>query len=446
MTSRQLYPQDQLWDAAERILSSAESDQTEVVIGAHRSELTRIANSTIHQNTSEQQAEASVRLVIGKKVGCAAGNSLEADALDELVRKAREITLLQPDNPDFVSLPDAEHAVSVNAFDEQLAECSPAQRADMARVIIEAARRRDLNAFGSVSTEAASVMVANSLGVRAYHDLTHGRLTALISGETSSGWGECLSWRLDGLDCETAAETAVAKALQGENPVELEPGDYPVILEPPAVSDMLMFLAYVGLGATALQEGTSFMQEGMGQKVADEKITLWDDGLDARGIPMPFDYEGVPKQKVVFLEAGVAKDVVYDSYTAHRVGRKSTGHAFVAPNPYGPFPSHLFLSPGDSTQSEMIAGVERGLLVTRFHYTNIVHPKLTVITGMTRDGTFLIEDGKIRGGVKNLRFTQSILSALQRVSMIGSEGKLAEVCWAPALKIDSFHFSGATQF
>jgi predicted Zn-dependent protease len=441
-----MYPLEQLWEAADRILSRAEGDEVEVVIQGGRTELTRIANCTIHQNTSEEQAVVSVRLVVGKKIGCVQVNSLEGEAVDQAARKAREVALLQPENPEFVSLPEGEEAVTVEAFDEEVAECSPGRRAEMARTMIEAAERRGMKAFGSVSTEAGTLLVANSLGVRAHHSFTQAGLTSLISDESSSGWGEGHSSRLDGVDAELVGETAAAKCLQGRKPVEVEAGDYVVVLEEPAVCDVLGFLGFVGLGAMALQDGTSFMCEKMGQKVADERITLWDDGLDRRGIPMPFDYEGVPKQKVTFVEAGVAKDVVYDSYTANRAGKKSTGHAYLAPNPHGPFPSHVFLATGEATEEEMVASVERGLLVTRFHYTNIVHPKLTVITGMTRDGTFLIENGKIGRGVKNLRFTQSILEALERVLMVGREGKLCEYGWAPALKIDSFHFSGKTEF
>jgi predicted Zn-dependent protease len=446
MKGAELYSSQQLWEAAERVLSRAEADQVEVVIQGGRSELTRIANSTIHQNTSEQQAAVSVRLVLGKKVGCARANSLEKDSLDELARKAREIALLQPENSEFVSLPEHQEPASVQAFDEEVAACSPAQRAEIAQVIINAAKQRELKAFGSVSVEATTLIVANSLGIRASHSFTSANLTALISDETSSGWGESRSWQLADLLPLEAAETAAAKCLQGREPIELEPGDYTVILEEPAVSDLLGFLAFVGLGAKDLQEGTSFMCDKTGQKVADEKITLWDDGLDPRGIPFPFDFEGVPKQKVMLLESGVAKNVVYDSFTANREGKKSTGHAFLAPNPYGPYPSHLFLATGSATKEEMIASIERGLLVTRFHYTNVVHPKLAIITGMTRDGTFLIEKGAIRRGVKNFRFTQSILEALERVSMVASQGKLGDYSWAPALKIDSFHFSGKTQF
>lgn len=445
MVSKELYPSDRLWQAADRILSRVEADQAEVVIQAGRSELTRIANSMIHQNTSEQESLASVRVVIGKKVGCARANSLEAETLDTLAARAREIALIQPNNPDFVSLPGPEQLPSVSAFDEEVAECSPAKRAEMAKTIIAAAEQRRLKAFGSVSTHTGALLLANSLGVRGVHRFTEAAVTALISDETSSGWGEGRSWRLEGLAVQEAAETAAGKCLQGRHPVELQPNDYPVVLEEPAVGDLLGFLAYVGLGAMSLREGTSFMCEKMGERVADEKISLWDDGLDLRGLPMPFDFEGVPKRKVVLIEGGVARNVVHDSYTAHREGKKSTGHAFLAPNPHGPFPSHLFLAPGGATKQEMVASIERGLLVTRFHYTNVVHAKLTVLTGLTRDGTFLIENGKIARGVQNLRFTQSILGALERVSLVASQGRLAEYCWTPALKVDSFHFSGGPQ-
>ncbi|HID06242.1 MAG TPA: TldD/PmbA family protein, partial [Armatimonadetes bacterium] len=219
-----------------------------------------------------------------------------------------------------------------------------------------------------------------------------------------------------------------------------------VVLEEEAVATLLMMLAYMGLGARAVQEGRSFMCERFGERIMSECVTIYDDALNTEGLPQPFDYEGVPKQKVVCIESGVAKAVVYDTYTAAREGKQSTGHALPQPNPWGPYPTNLFMSTGELTLEEMISTTERGLLITRFHYVNPVHPKRTVITGMTRDGTFLIEDGRVTHGVRNLRFTQSILDALSCVDAISRTRKLCDSTVAPAVKVNQFAFTGVTEF
>ncbi len=195
------------------------------------------------------------------------------------------------------------------------------------------------------------------------------------------------------------------------------------------------------MGATAFQEGRSFLCDRVGEKLAGDAITIWDDGTDARQCPAAFDWEGVPKRKVMIIEKGVACGPVYDSYTANKEGKESTGHGLLAPNTFGPYPSHLFLGPGDATVEDMVASTDRGILVTRFHYTNVVHEKHTILTGMTRDGTFLIENGRIARPVKNLRFTQNILEALSDVEMVGRQGRLVEYAWTPALKIGKFSFT-----
>jgi predicted Zn-dependent protease len=191
----------------------------------------------------------------------------------------------------------------------------------------------------------------------------------------------------------------------------------------------------------------------LGERVTGDNITIWDDGHDPRGLVSPFDYEGVPKQRVPLIENGVAKNVVYDSFTAGREqGKASTGHSLPAPNTFGPIPSNLFLAPGQATKEEMLASTERGIWVTRFHYTNTLHPVKTILTGMTRDGTFLIENGQITRPLKNLRFTQSVLEAFSRAEMLGSELKLIKIRWggvatcAPAAKIREFQFTGTTEF
>jgi PmbA protein len=207
-------------------------------------------------------------------------------------------------------------------------------------------------------------------------------------------------------------------------------------------------VGFIGFSALAVQEGRSFMR--LGEQITGANISIYDDGYDPRGFPMAFDFEGVPKRRVDLIKDGVAHAVVYDSYTAGREpGRQSTGHALPAPNTYGPLPLNLVLAPGRTPKADLIKGIKRGLWVTRFHYVNIVHPLQTVLTGMTRDGTFLIEDGVITQPVKNLRFTQSVLDALRHAEPADTL-KLQKSFFggtlAPALRIEGFNFSSATEF
>jgi predicted Zn-dependent protease len=216
---------------------------------------------------------------------------------------------------------------------------------------------------------------------------------------------------------------------------------------------MMFYLGYLGLGAQSMQENRSFMSGRIGQKITGNNITIWDDGFDPRGVMFPFDYEGVPKQKVMLIEEGIARGVVYDTASAQReVGQVSTGHGLPAPNTMGPIPTSLFMKPGVATHEEMIASTKKGIWVTRFHYVNPVHPVKAILTGMTRDGTFLIEDGKITRPLKNLRFTQSILEAFSHAEMLGRDLKMIKMGFgsfatcAPAAKINGFTFTGATEF
>ena len=217
----------------------------------------------------------------------------------------------------------------------------------------------------------------------------------------------------------------------------------------------MAFLGYLGFHALAVQEGRSFFCNAFGQKLVDGKVTLYDDGFDPAGVQVPFDFEGVPKQKVTFIEDGVVKTVTHDSFTAGREGTSSTGHALIAPNSEGPVPVNLFMKEGDSSLEEMVKTVRKGIYVTRFHYTNVVEPMKAVITGMTRDGTFLIEEGEITRPIKNLRFTESILRVLSRVRAVTRDRRICAEgtvysrrfitgTVAPAIQVDGFNFSGVS--
>jgi len=437
----------------EAALIESGADQSEVVVISERTRLTRFASSAIHQNLSEKKHRVTVRAVVGKRVGCATTNRLTADSIRSTAQKAAQLARLAEENPDFVSLPSPVPIPAARTHFEPTARCRPEDRAQAVKTIAAIAAESGCTASGSFLVTEVEVAVANSLGVRAHQSLTESALTVIasesgpgLSGyETATGYAHWAGRDLSALDVETIARKAVGKCVAGRKPIAVQPGDYAAILEPPAVAALLMFLCWIGFGATAVQEGRSFLCGRMGERVMHDSISIWDDGLDARGLVMPFDFEGVAKQRVDLIERGVAKGIVYDSYTAHKEGKKSTGHAFPAPNPYGPGPSNLVMATGSHSLQEMIATTERGLLVTRFHYVNVVHPKRTILTGMTRDGTFLVEAGKITRAVRNLRFTQNVVETLGEVDAVGSDAALhqAEGCYCPALKLPRFAFTSA---
>ncbi|MHB1162081.1 MAG: TldD/PmbA family protein [Chloroflexota bacterium] len=434
---------------ADDLLSYSTANQTEVMITVDETGLTRFANSAIHQNVFEDNAEVRVRAVLGKRIGVATSNSLDPVALRQLVDRAVAIARRQPENPDFVSLPQPRPNQRLNSCDEKTVNCTPEERAEMVRIVCAGALDQGVSAAGALETAAREYAVANSLGSFGYDTQSTASLSTVMMADSGSGYAERNSVFVDALEPEEVAREAIDKALRSRNPVDLPPGEYVTLLEEYAVAEMLFYLGYIGLGALAVQEGRSFMNGRFGQRIADPRIDIWDDGWDPRGFPWSFDFEGVPKQRVEMIKDGVANAVVYDSYTAHREGKESTGHALPAPNSYGPLPLNLFMGTGDATKEQMLASVERGLWVTRFHYVNVVHPTQTVLTGMTRDGTFLIENGQIVGPVKNLRFTQSVLEALSSVRMIGRDAKFCHPeasAVVPALLLDRFRFTGATEF
>jgi PmbA protein len=433
----------------EELLRYSGADQTEVVVTADDAALTRFANSAIHQNVMESNAEVRVRAVLGKRIGVATSNSLDRTRLEQAVDAAIAAAKRQPENPDFVSLPSSERPPRLNACDDVIVNSEPEDRAEKVRTVCRLALEQQLSAAGALQTTVQEYAVANSLGVFAYDARSTASLNAVMMADTGSGYAEQNSVFLNALEPEAVAREAIDRALRSRNPVDLPPGEYTTLLDEYAVAEMLFYLAYMGLGALAVQEGRSFMNGRFGEQIADPRVRVWDDGWDPRGFPLAFDYEGVPKQKVELIAGGVANAVVYDSYTASREGKQSTGHALPAPNSFGPFPLNLVMGVGDSSREEMLASMDRGILVTRFWYVNVLHPMQSLLTGMTRDGTFLVEKGEVVAPVKNLRFTQSVVEALDSVRMIGREARHVrshtEGGVVPRLLVEGFRFTGATE-
>jgi predicted Zn-dependent protease len=268
--------------------------------------------------------------------------------------------------------------------------------------------------------------------------------------ETSSGWAQASGWKLESVICEDLAVEAVRKTRMGENPQPIDPGEYTVVLDPYATADLMSTMAIDGMGGLAFQEERSWLNGRIGEKVVSPMITIVDDGSDPSGMPLPFDAEGQPRQRVTIVDAGVCRGPVYDSYTAgRRPGTVSTGHATEpSTERMGPLPMNLFLLEGTSNVEDMIASTERGLYITRFWYTRTVHPRDVVVTGMTRDGTYVIRNGEIAGSAKSLRFTQSYLTALAGTQAVGRVAKTLwgpGACHVPAVKLERFNFTSSTR-
>ncbi|RLC65910.1 MAG: hypothetical protein DRI48_05945 [Chloroflexi bacterium] len=438
-----------------RALAISSADETEVVLLGLDEHLTRFANNIIHQNVSESNRYVVVRAALGRRVGVAATNDLTDVGLERVVESAVAMARLQPENPDFPGLPDAAPVSEVIAFDEATAGYSPVERARVVRTVCRKAEEAGCAAAGAFRTAVQEYAVANSHGLFVYHPVTEADLTTVVMTDNSSGFATDASWKVLDVDVVALGEEAIDKAIRSRDPQPLQPGVYPVVLEPYATHDLLATLS-VAAGASAFQEGRSWMSGRQGERLMSPLISIWDDGCDPAGWPLPFDFEGVPRQRVDIVCQGVVGDVVYDRTRATREEKDSTGHALPSANPFnpwlnaarlGPIPLHAFMAPGDGQLEEMIAGTERGLYVTRFWYTRTVHPRQVVITGMTRDGTFLIERGELTKPVRNMRFTQSYVEALEGTEMVGREVHRTwfepGILSAPALKLKAFNFTGA---
>ena len=409
--------------------------------------LTRFASNDIHQSVSHSNAQIHIRVVVGKRQGQATTNDLSDGGIQKAVNLAHQNALLMPEDPDFNGLPNPDSTSPVAAHDASTASYSPDSRARVVASACGLAADGGLEASGFFRNGTQESAVMSTKGAKAYHAGTFAGLLVMAISGTSAGWSKGGSWRVADIDSDALAAEAVDKALRGQNPQPVGPGEYTVVLDPYAVDDMLSSLSIYGMGALAVQEGRSWMNGLTGEQAMSPLISIWDDGSDMEGWPVPFDTEGIPRQRTQLVQDGVVFEPVHNSYTAGKEGKQSTGHQFGFTGP--PVASNLFMKSGDSSLEKMIASTQRGLYITRFHYTRLVHNRNCVMTGMTRDGTFLIEDGRITHPVKDLRFTQSYVDALAEVEAVGSQSKLMlnEVGFAtkvPALKISRFNFTGVT--
>lgn len=435
---------ESLKDKAQRLMQEGlklGATQVEVVLWSGTEELTRFANNEIHQSTSLEDTTVHVRVVIGKKIGVARGNTEE-----NVVERAVEIAKLQKEDKHFKSLPKPEQ---YKKFAPRSFHLGAAGRAGTIKEIILTCKANKLSASGAFTESDGETLVVNSLGVVAYHQSKSADLSVIATGKYGSGYaGEMAAGGKD-IKVNKIMKRVVEKATLKGKAKEVPAGEYEVILESPAVAELLDFFAWLGPNGRVFHEDVSFMQGNMGKKVFDEKLTIIDDPFHQQSFQIGFDMEGFAKRTLKIVEKGKLKAVAYDSYHAAKYKKKNTGHGHLAPSTWGPIPSHLRINNGQWAIEDSIKRVKRGILVTRFWYTRVVNHKELMLTGMTRDGTFLIEDGKIAARINNLRYTESVLEAFKNIkgigrdlSLQGSEGFPSLV---PHLHLKKFKFTGVAK-
>lgn len=396
-------------ELAERAVGAAQGDEADASVHVESSGFARFADSAVHQPTLIRDESVTVRVVRGGRVGCATTNRTDGDGLAAAARRAGEAADRSPVDPGFPGLQPPADVPEVEGYDEVTAGLSPEELAESAAAAIAAAP--GLGLYGYYTSAVTELAVASTSGHAVSQATTDASVLALAASDEASGYAEATSWRAGDLDPAGVAAEAAQKAERTRGAGEVEPATYRAVLEPYAISELLFYFGFTTLNALAWLEGRSYLSGRLGERLFEESFTLWDDGLDPRGYPKAFDLEGVPKQRVLLVEEGVARDVVWDRRTAKQAGdgRASTGHGLSAPaQGFGPIPFNLSMAGGDAASVEgLVELAGDGIYVTRLHYLGVVDPREGIITGMTRDGTFRIEGGKVTTPLVNLRFTTS---------------------------------------
>jgi predicted Zn-dependent protease len=410
-------------DVCERVLAHVDDGvEAEVTVTTGHEALTRFATGFIHQNVADAVRRVHLRVAVGGRVAEATTTLVDDEALAALVRAVLDAAALQPFDPGWPGLAPTAEGLAVDHWDDATAAAEPAERAARVDAFVRGAG--GLETAGFCSTEGVEIAFANSAGQRLIGRTTSAQLDGIARTGTSDGSGRAASVSLADLDGSAVGAEAVRRARDAADATDLEPGTYEVVLTPSCAVNVLAFLAIYGFNGRAVEEGRSFARIGEAQ--FDEAVSLIDDVTHPMATGVPFDAEGTPKRRWDLVRGGVTTNLVHDRRTAKALGAESSGHAVPGGGPFGALPANLVLEPGAASPDELVARVERGLLVTDFWYTRILDPRTMVVTGLTRNGVWLVEDGRVVRPVTNLRFTQSYLDALGpgAVKGVGSDATL----------------------
>ncbi len=452
-------------DIFSRLKKFSSADEIECLFYGGRSALTRFANNTIHQNMAEENYGVSVRAVFGGRTARATTNKFDDESLRNVVKVSEDLAKVQEPDADLLPVTDsdenAQATQSPSRYFEQTAALSPSQRAGAVGEIVSIAQKHKLTTAGIFSSSESVEGIFNSRGLSRWHTQTSAEVSITMLAPDSSGWQKANSPNVANLNAQRLAEIAAKKAVDSASPREIAPGKYTVILEPAAVLDTVGF-AFYDFGGLAILDQRSFLSNRIGTKLFGENVSISDDVSHPLQSGAPFDGEGMPRQKIQLVENGVVKRLVYARATAEKMKKSehaaavgpigATGHGFPIPNEIGEAPMNIvFESPREpKTVEQMVASTERGILVTRLWYIREVDPYEKILTGMTRDGTFLVENGKVVCGLRNFRFNQSLIDMLSNVEAMSvpvrTSGEESFDMVVPAMKVRDFNFTEVTKF
>ena len=458
--------QDQAAEVFKRIKRYSTADEVEVLCYGGKSDLTRFANNVIHQNVSEENYSVSVRTAFGGRTARATTNKLDDESLKRVAQASESLARVQYPDPDLLPMPDAGEGVRAtkatpSRYFAETAGLTPELRADGVEKIVRVASRHKLTTAGIFSSAQWMEGIFNSQGLAGWHTHTSSEISITMLAGDSSGWQKSNYPDVSQQDPSSLAEIAARKAIESASPHEIPAGKYTVILEPAAVLDMVGFM-FLDFGGLSILDQRSFLNNRVGTQIFGPNINVWDDVAHPLQAGSPFDGEGIPRQRVQLVENGVVKRLVYARATAKKMQQSeyankvgpvaATGHGFSLPNEMGEAPMNIvFATPPDpKTVDQMIASTERGVLVTRLWYIREVDPYEKILTGMTRDGTFYVEGGKVRHGILNFRFNESLIHMLSNVEAMGvpvrASGEESFDMVAPAMKVKDFNFTEVTKF
>jgi PmbA protein len=441
-------------ELAGRALELAGAAEAEAVVTSERSGFARFAAGEIHQPTLIDNVVVQLRIVSDGRSGTAVTNRTDDEGLAVLGKRAADAAASASPDPDLPPLAPPATVRSVAGYDEETAGLESDDQAQLAEAAIAASG--DFGLYGFFTTGVSQVAVASTTGLQLSESKTDATCLALAAANGASGYAARTSWRAGEIDPAAVAREAVEKAARTNGAADLDPARYRAVLEPYAIAELLYYIAFDMFNGLALLEERSWFAGRIGQQLFDPKVTLVDDALDPRGLPRAFDFEGTPKERVALVEDGVIRDAVWDRATAARAGRASTGHALpLDSRSFGAFASAVAMSPGEAESPDELAElVGDGIYITRLHYLGVVNSREGVLTGMTKDGTFRIREGKVAEPLVNLRFTVSMpelladVPGLTRETMLVNQSDFYDERWAygyrvPAIATACFNVTGS---
>ncbi|HLD40553.1 MAG TPA: metallopeptidase TldD-related protein [Candidatus Omnitrophota bacterium] len=440
---------DQIQEKLSPFTRTKEADKTGITFLRTSLQVSRFANSLIHQHMNDETQIIYFRALCNGRLGIASTNSLAEHNLKETFKKALHIAKLKidcrlkRDIPSFRPLKTIANKVSPKTI------YAPASsRAKILRDIFLEARDLKIGFAGNFYNGLTQLAVLYPGGLMNYQDHSFCGVKFIASHNGSSGYAANVDYDIDRLNPAQTADKAIEKCLLGLKKTALKPGRYDVILEPPATAELILWLNYIGFGAKSFLEETSFLCGKLGERLTGKKVEIYDYGRDKNSFILPFDFEGSRRQKISLIKNGIAQKPLTDSYYAKLLKIRNTGHANFPDDTEGPLGYNLIMRNGRTAKDEMFKSTKQAVLITRFHYVNgFLDPRKAQMTGMTRDGTFLVENGKIKCGIKDMRFNESILEAFSRINHISREREIIAdpleslgSVYAPSLYIKGFNF------